>query len=389
MKFSLILFSFCLLSATCAAQDICGELNEIDTSFASAYKKVIDADNPSNADRTYLKNLYFSYRKFLAENKATGLGAVVAIKMIGQYGFVLLKEKRFKEGLAEMRFGMDNFLEQIERGDQWCYVAFKGNISYTEKNVQVAVDNFLCAATLLAFELNETAFAQQMLMKVAERDLIGSNTQMNKAASKILKYKINRQEIDDTCFYAAYAVMLSDYEQKSIADAMTALNDAVENYQSNHGISTITIITDPKLISYRPPMVKRYKYLNFYEYYVRLYKYLAEKNATISFQHQVLKMFLKSFNADKNGGINVDFRNTLANGTSLSPDPIKEIIKAGDTELIELLADFIWKYCSSKYDNITLIYGSYLCYYNLGNKKMANKVYKKLGSFKDRFPRLD
>jgi hypothetical protein len=389
MKFSFVLFVLCLLSIHCAAQDICGELNAIDTSFNNAYQRVIDKENPSTADRTYLKNLYYSYRKFLVDNKATGIAAVIALKMVAHYGDVLYQEKRFKEGIAEIRFGMDNFLENIERGYASCYVAFKGNIYYTEQGVQENVDVFIRTATELSFKLNETALPQQILMKLAERDLIGSNPQMNTAAGMILKYKISKQQIDDTCFYAAYAVLVSDYEQKSVRQAMNDLNDAIDNLHSLNGITAMKIITDPKRISYRPPMVKRYKYLNFYDYYIRLYKYLVEKNGGILAQHDVLKMFLQTFNADKNGGINVDFRNTIANGTSLSPDPIKEIIKGGDTELIQLLADFISKYCSSKFDNVALIYGGYLCYYNLGDKKMANKIYKKLSSVKDRFPKLD
>jgi hypothetical protein len=390
MKFSLVLFLLCILSGSCAAQDICGELNAIDTSFNNAYKKVIDTDSPSAADRTYLENLYFNYRKFLADNKATGLAAIIALKMVAHYGDVLFQEKKFKEGLAEIRFGMDHFLEYIERGSAWCYVAFKGNISYTEEGVQENVDIFMRTATQLSFELNETALPQQVLIKLGERDLIGSNPQMNKAAGMILKYKISRQQIDDTCFYAAYGVLVSDYEQKSVRQAMDDLNDAIGNLHSLNGITAMKIITDPKLISYRPPMVKRYKYLNFYDYYIRLYKYLVQKNGGMLAQHDALKMFLKTFNADKNGGINVDFLNTIANGTNLSPEPIKAIIKEGDTELIQLLADFIWKHCTSKYDNVRLIYGGYLCYCHLGDKKMAKKIYKRLGQNPDsRFPKLD
>jgi len=389
MKFSFVLLTVCLISASCAAQDICGQLKGIDASFSDAYKKVIGINNPSASDRAELKDLYSSYRQFLAENKATGMGAAVALKIISQYAYVLLQEKKFKEGLAEIRFGMDNFIEHIERGGEWCYVAFKGNISYDENAVQDNVDNFLCAGTLLCFELNETAYAQQILMKVAERDLIGSNPPMNIAAAKIFKYKMNRQEFDDTCFYAAYGAMLSDYEEKSVTQAMNDLNDAIQNLHSSNGVSTIKVITDPKRISYRPPMVKRYKYLNFYDYYIRLYKYLVEKKSDIFFQHETLKMFLKTFNADKNGGIDVAFLHTLARGTNFSPDAIKEIIKEGDKELIGLLADFIWKYCSSKDDDMVLIYGGYLCYYNLGDKKTGDKLYKKLNQFKERFPKLE
>jgi hypothetical protein len=390
MKFSLIFILLCIVSTRIVSQDICGELEGIESSFKKAYEKVYDENYPLAADRSYLKDLYSSYRKFLTENKATGLAAVVALKVVTQYAYVLYKEKKFKEGIAEVRFGMDNFLEHLERGYEFCYVVFKGNISYTEASVQISVDNFLNVATLLSFELNETSLPQKILMKVAERDLIGSNSQMNMAAHKILKYKIAKQEIDDTCFYAAYGTLISDYEEKSVRQATEDLNDAIANL-NNNAISAMQIITDPKRISYRPPMVKRYKYLNFYEYYIRLYKYLAsQKNGTMQAQHWALKMFLQTFNADKNGGIDVEFQHMLANGNKASPGGIKDIIEEGDTELIQLLADFIRKYCSgSRYDDVDLIYGGYLCYYHLGDKKMANKLYKKMGNTNGRLPKLD
>ncbi|MEO7308067.1 MAG: hypothetical protein ABIR78_10545 [Ferruginibacter sp.] len=390
MKFLLVPLALFIFSTTCVAQDICGELQGMDTSFTKAFERVYNESSPSASDRKYLKELYFSYRKFLVDNNATGIAALVGLKIVTQYGYVLFQEKKIKEGIEEVRFGLANFLEHIERSEARCYVAFKGNISYEGKKVEVIVDNFLKVSTLLSFELNEPSLPQQILMKVAERDLIGSNSQMNMAAHKILKYKIKRQEIDDTCFYAAYAELLSDYEEKSVQQAIDDLNDAIDNLHSPTGISAMKIITDPKLISYRPPMVKRYKYLNFYEYYIRLYKYLAQKG-TMQSQHSVLKMFLQTFNADKNGGINVDFLTLLGRGSKTSPDPIRDIIKTGDTELMQLLADFIWKYCSSsKYDDIWLIYGGYLCYYNLGDKKMAGKIYKRLGKNPDeRFPKLN
>jgi len=94
MKFYLVVFVLCLQSVNCVAQDICGELVSIDTSFTNAYNKVANKNSPSAADKVYLKSLYFSYRNFFAENKATGVAAVVALKVITQYAFTLYDEKK-------------------------------------------------------------------------------------------------------------------------------------------------------------------------------------------------------------------------------------------------------------------------------------------------------
>lgn len=394
MKCIVVFIALSLFSIRGLAQgDICGDLIAIDSSFSNAFEKVYNADKPVNSDRLYLKKLYDYYRKILFDNKSSEMASLVGIQLINRYVFILNQEKKDNEAMAEILFGMENFLENIERGTAKCYVVFKGDISYKESQVQKIVDNFIYVSTLVAFAKNTPSFAEKILMVAAERDLLGSNAEMYMASLQLLQYKITKHEIDDTCFFAAYSQLIASHEPLSIKQASYNLRLAIDNSNSGITVDPLKIITDPTFITFRPAMVKRYKYLNFYDYYIRLYKYQAAADSNIEVQHAILKMFLKTFNADKNNGINVDFLHTLSRGNGASPDAIKAIIEAGDKELIQLLADFILEHCSKSnawFDDRKLIYGGYLCYYSLGDIKKANKTYKKVSKTPDdRFPKIE
>ena len=264
MKCIVVFITVCLFSIKGFAQtDICGDLKSIDTTFSNAFNKVYNVDKPLSSDRLYLKKLYDYYRKFLTDNASSDMSSLTGIQMINQYAFILYQEGKDNEAEAEIIFGMQHFLENIERGDARCYVAFKGYISYTEKQVQRITNNFVYVGTLIAFKKNNPSFALKLLMKAAERDLLGSNPEMYMASLQMLQYKITKHEIDDTCFFAAYGQLIASHEPLSIKQASYNLRLAIENSNSGIIVDPLKIITDAKFITLRPAMVKRYKYLNF------------------------------------------------------------------------------------------------------------------------------
>ncbi|HEX2682317.1 MAG TPA: hypothetical protein VHL77_00190, partial [Ferruginibacter sp.] len=134
---------------------------------------------------------------------------------------------------------------------------------------------------------------------------------------------------------------------------------------------------DPKFLKYKAPETKHgfYYYYPYPSYFQDLYEYLAEDSAQVYqyIQQGILKMLLKTWYANDKKGL--DFIHFSGQLNRYGVDATKKIIAGGDTELMELLADFIIKEYNSK-NNDPLNYYAYLLYNALHMDKKAEKAYK-------------
>lgn len=385
MKTAGLLFCCFLFPLILCAQDVCSELEKWDNDFTARCKSFLSLQHPTTADWQTYRDAYMSYRSVLDANKDAQVVPLVGLTMASQYCFDLYKRNKYAEAMEEIKFAYDHFLENVERGEARCYAAFVGRFGFSQPQVQHVGTNFFYVGTYVATDLNDYAFAQKLLMKTDERELLGNFYECNLACTRIFRYKMQKGEIDEACFTAAYGYMMSNY-QKVMTQRFDSLTPGVD-------ANPMDVIVNPAFIKYKPARLTRYNYLDYHDYFTNLYSYLAGSNAAEKEQQQTLKMFIRVFNAErKRNGINQDFLKLLGRGVGDKPDAIDAIIQSGDKELVQLLADFINDNIKNNgyYNNMKLIYGGYLCYHHLGNKKMADKLYKRVSKTPDeRFKRID
>jgi hypothetical protein len=350
--------------------------------FFAKTEKIKALAKPSLLQMDDYTTSYLHYRDALQVWESVDMAAITGLSIIDNYSYVLLLQHKNEESMEEIKFGYDHFLKYLRRGDARCYAPFKGTYSYNKQQIAEIVSGFFEMGVFSAIRLNDYAFAKKLMMAVDEREMMARTYPTADACAYILNNKVYLREIDDTCFTAAYGCMLAKYS-------------TLPKDQESHVISIdpMEVITDAKFINYKPARIKSYNYLDYHDYFSNLYNYLSDSSATDKELNGVLKMFCKVYFAEKkNHGVDQSFVKRLANGSDHTPDVIKKIIATGDTEFVRLMADFIDDAISKSgwYTDMTLLYGGYLLYRQLGEDKKAKKLYKRISKEPDpRFKKLD
>lgn len=360
---------------------ICAELETMKRNFFDKTEAISAIEKPTAAQMSEYTKLYNQYIQKLDEYGHMDMPALAAMAIISSYTYVLLTQHMYQQSMTEIKFGYTHFLQYLERGDARCDQVYNGTYSYTQEQVRQIVSDFCDRGVYTAAMLNNYSFAQKLLMLTDERDMLTNTFGAFDASALVLDYKAAVNEIDDTCFTAAYGYMLAKYSP--IPDGQARRLTIIDPLQ---------VITNEKFINFRPARIKKYNYLDYHDYFTNLYCRISD-SASDQELYPILKMFLKVYFAEKkNHGVDQNFMARLANGTNNVPAFVGKIKASGDTKFMRLMADFIDDAISKEHDykDLANLYGGYLLYLQLGETKKAKKLFKRMGREPDpRFPKVD
>ncbi len=385
----LALLFFTSVFTTAFCQNFCANMRDKERSFNELSKKYFDLLTPTAKEQSAYEAACITYKSIFAEAASQNIldhniPQMLGLKVSMLYMKSLEDQGKYKKVLEEATDAYEHFFRLIyfyEKNTATCGVSSGSSMVLTKENFQTIASPYLCITINAAFETNDPDLACGFFMGGIYNEGFKRTADVNKIAGRVMQYRLKRNLVDDTTFMAAYNYLNSMYTEKSLFQLMNGFGTFPEE-------DAIKVITDPMFVSHKFPEVRRLQFAYYPDsyYFQDLYEYLKGKDSINTYlEHNVLKMLLKVYYANKKEGIDVMrlsgalsccVRNDET-GTKIIP-AIQKMIDGGDKELMKLLADYIREVYNKDDYFPDMHYGAYLLYHALGDEKSADKMYNRI-----------
>lgn len=388
-KFTFTLAVFVTTLTTAFSQNFCTNMRDKERSFNELSKKYFDLKTPTAREKAEYEGDCIAYKSVFAEAASQNIldhniPQMLGLKVSMLYMKCLEDQGKYKKVLEEATDAYEHFFRLIyfyEKNTATCSIGSGYTMVLTKADFQTIASPYLCITINAAFETNDPDLACGFFMGGICNEGFKRTADLNKIAGQVMQYRLKRNLVDDTTFMAAYNYLKSMYTDKSLLQLMNGFGTFPED-------DAIKVITNPMFVTHKFPEVRRLQFAYYPDsyYFQDLYEYLKGRDSVNTYlEHNVLKMLLKIYYANNKKGIDVmklsdELRCCMRSdesGTKAIPT-IQKIINSGDKELMLLLADFIREAYGHNYFYPDENYGAYLIYRELGNEKLANKMYNRI-----------
>ncbi|HEX2682318.1 MAG TPA: hypothetical protein VHL77_00195 [Ferruginibacter sp.] len=238
MKLFPVLLIVSFFTLTIQAQTPCAQLTLQEAKFNKAAKLYLE-DVTSEASKAALESAYAESKAVctnvidLLDGDTRSIAGFLGIKAVVAYtNYFLHSREQEKELLREAQWAIAKFLPVVDFADNYtlkCNTSANSYVTIEKAEFKKFASILISDATEVAFNQGKSQLAMELFMK-GHYYMNGyhSNANVYSMTGLVLRYRLDRDLIDDTTFIASYFHLKSMHELNSLGDIAAAFGKSYE-----------------------------------------------------------------------------------------------------------------------------------------------------------------
>lgn len=379
----------------------CEEVSNKNSVALQAFSDYQNITSPTENDFGHLTTTYSGIRDFAIKAASTEtnydiqlLLQVTALQNTVQYLGYTIYLGKYDLAWKEMKYCYDNIYnvinyQKLNRQDNFIMCSLPNNrrLKIKETDYDDICTQFICYCCNIIYHYKNHLSAQIIFAKAGFKGLLSQGSLLHRTAANILIERLDNGQLDDTSYLAAYKFLITNNEPHT-------LEGITGDFVNNTNSKALDVLVNTALVarSSVSPLKDIDEFKKNATRYDHLYAIL-QKDSGFTF-HQKFELLRIALSDYLNEMQTIKITNhsfwqlpelhRLLDET-FEADSIKkelqEILKSGNSELINLLAQVYELYGQNCYNYYPLgfqahyYFNAYLCYRAIGDNKKANKAF--------------